>query len=689
MIDLLQFFAGLIHVATSSPLGLAASFGLAVFGYTWTTKVANTTAVAAAHINKLQDEKADLDMVDLVIRPEQYGAVGDDKADDHAAFLAMWDDIKTGGAFAGYIRRRVILNPAVRYRISSRTSATNVFLIPETAGLSIEGPGKEVPVFVYDGPTATNFFNFAGGNQAVKIEDVYISGGEGTDLNNYPIENILYFDNVNYCSIINSTLDRCTGYGIGGFNWYTKLDHVEFTRCDIGVGPVSTTVLCSHVYANSCRIGFEVDCWYGTYISCACDWADVMFDLREPWSVAIIGCGCEKVLQPMSGRALQLSVNGLTFDQTDLLGEFTFTSGGTYEITPGDTITGATSGSTAVVSRVHLTSGSWAGGDAAGTIRVTGTPSGAFSAENINVGANSNVATLAGDITNSESSFKLDQTRGRITGLFGKVETQYWFDCNDTCPDLMIGQPSGFDGCFKAFVKDYESPVYGSVPEIVGHPHNPGYDQRTCALASARSLWEKTYSFYDSRMWYQQSFPDGTATYTSTVKMQKIRGTGHLRFKNDATVQGPIFVFDPASGDGLVLEDIDIPIVFQNIYFKLNQNANMIKVTRCREVRFENCKFENTSGAGGYPFDIDKYSKVILDKDTMDDMVTATWNGLDNGRRWDAIEFIGFTATPAAGLFDAGHRVWFQSPAAGAYSGNICTSGGAPGTWKGVAILEA
>jgi hypothetical protein len=190
-------------------------------------------------------------------------------------------------------------------------------------------------------------------------------------------------------------------------------------------------------------------------------------------------------------------------------------------------------------------------------------------------------------------------------------------------------------------------------------------------------------------MWYQQSFPDGTATYTSTVKMQKIRGTGHLRFKNDATVQGPIFVFDPASGDGLVLEDIDIPIVFQNIYFKLNQNANMIKVTRCREVRFENCKFENTSGAGGYPFDIDKYSKVILDKDTMDDMVTATWNGLDNGRRWDAIEFIGFTATPAAGLFDAGHRVWFQSPAAGAYSGNICTSGGAPGTWKGVAILEA
>jgi hypothetical protein len=44
----------------------------------------------------------------------------------------------------------------------------------------------------------------------------------------------------------------------------------------------------------------------------------------------------------------------------------TFTSGGTHEIAAGDTIKGATSGATAFVSAVILSSGSWAGGDAAG-----------------------------------------------------------------------------------------------------------------------------------------------------------------------------------------------------------------------------------------------------------------------------------------------------------------------------------
>ena len=43
-----------------------------------------------------------------------------------------------------------------------------------------------------------------------------------------------------------------------------------------------------------------------------------------------------------------------------------FSSGGTNEIAAGDTITGNTSGATAVVKSVLLYSGSWAGGDAAG-----------------------------------------------------------------------------------------------------------------------------------------------------------------------------------------------------------------------------------------------------------------------------------------------------------------------------------
>lgn len=70
-----------------------------------------------------------------------------------------------------------------------------------------------------------------------------------------------------------------------------------------------------------------------------------------------------------------------------------FTSGGVYQVAENDTITGATSGATAVVKRIILTSGTWAGGDAAGTF-VLYTQTGTFQSENLNVGANLNVATI-------------------------------------------------------------------------------------------------------------------------------------------------------------------------------------------------------------------------------------------------------------------------------------------------------
>ena len=76
--------------------------------------------------------------------------------------------------------------------------------------------------------------------------------------------------------------------------------------------------------------------------------------------------------------------------------ELSFTSGGTYVMAVGNTITGATSGSTAVLSRVVVRSGSFAGGDAAGTLTLV-SQSAAFVAENLNVGANLNVATIAAD----------------------------------------------------------------------------------------------------------------------------------------------------------------------------------------------------------------------------------------------------------------------------------------------------
>lgn len=76
--------------------------------------------------------------------------------------------------------------------------------------------------------------------------------------------------------------------------------------------------------------------------------------------------------------------------------ELAFTSGGTYEVKEGDTITGATSAATAVVTRVALETGTFAGGTAAGRL-IFASQTGTFQAENLNVGANLNVATIAAD----------------------------------------------------------------------------------------------------------------------------------------------------------------------------------------------------------------------------------------------------------------------------------------------------
>ena len=70
-----------------------------------------------------------------------------------------------------------------------------------------------------------------------------------------------------------------------------------------------------------------------------------------------------------------------------------FTSGGTYEIKAGDTITGVTSTKPAIVDYVHVTSGAWSTGDAAG-IFIISSPSGAFQAEVLKVGTNLDVANI-------------------------------------------------------------------------------------------------------------------------------------------------------------------------------------------------------------------------------------------------------------------------------------------------------
>lgn len=78
--------------------------------------------------------------------------------------------------------------------------------------------------------------------------------------------------------------------------------------------------------------------------------------------------------------------------------ELAFTSGGTFVSLEGATITGATSGATAVLTRVMIQTGSYAGGDATGKY-IFASKTGNFVAENIDIGANPNVATIAGNAT--------------------------------------------------------------------------------------------------------------------------------------------------------------------------------------------------------------------------------------------------------------------------------------------------
>ena len=78
--------------------------------------------------------------------------------------------------------------------------------------------------------------------------------------------------------------------------------------------------------------------------------------------------------------------------------EMSFTSGGTYVIAEGNTITGAISGATAVITRVVLETGTFAAGTAAGRL-IFASQTGTFQAENLDVGANLNVATIASNST--------------------------------------------------------------------------------------------------------------------------------------------------------------------------------------------------------------------------------------------------------------------------------------------------
>lgn len=118
----------------------------------------------------------------------------------------------------------------------------------------------------------------------------------------------------------------------------------------------------------------------------------------------------EASIRDDAGTLKLQSVSGVQPWTGTAIKSIAFTSGGTTEIVIGETLTGATSSATGIVVAYHAASGTWAGGDAEGTIYLKQV-SGTFQSENLNGStAGSNCATVGGDA--AAVSLTMDQAEG-------------------------------------------------------------------------------------------------------------------------------------------------------------------------------------------------------------------------------------------------------------------------------------
>jgi hypothetical protein len=109
--------------------------------------------------------------------------------------------------------------------------------------------------------------------------------------------------------------------------------------------------------------------------------------------------------------------------------ELSFTSGGTYEPKEGDIITGHTSAATATLTRIVHETGSYSGGDSAGRF-IFAAQSGTFVAETLDIGANINVATIAGGSSNITFAVPGGRFEFVVTNFTGSTSTTKVYGCD-------------------------------------------------------------------------------------------------------------------------------------------------------------------------------------------------------------------------------------------------------------------
>lgn len=146
----------------------------------------------------------------------------------------------------------------------------------------------------------------------------------------------------------------------------------------------------------------------------------------------------------------------------DLGRELDFTSG-SEEPSVGDTLSGATSSATAVVQQVILTSGTWAGGDAAGRVIVNG-QSGTFQSENLDNDdtTTANVMTIAANSTANTlpAGGRYDVITHNFRGAGGSVNA---YLANG------VGKAFEFNGTVLAFI---ETGMTTDTPEHIAEHKN-------------------------------------------------------------------------------------------------------------------------------------------------------------------------------------------------------------------------
>lgn len=150
------------------------------------------------------------------------------------------------------------------------------------------------------------------------------------------------------------------------------------------------------------------------------------------------------------------------WSKVDLGHELSFTAGGTYEIQEGDTITGATSGATAVVTKVVLESGTFTAGDAAGRL-IFESQTGTFQAENLDVGVNATVATILGDSSAIAFSVPKGSFHFINANFTGSVDTKYMYGAD--------GKNRGFEFDGTTFTP-IDTGMTLDAPEMVYEHHN-------------------------------------------------------------------------------------------------------------------------------------------------------------------------------------------------------------------------